>query len=238
MGAMEWMVMYIILLDITSNKGCGVWATTIECQNAFVSIQCCALCGGQNKCDYKLWYKVQMHVLKVCSVHSILSLWKSKRMATYMQHIRNNNLEIRIAGSSSRLWLSFIQIQTCQYNILANSFWVKLIKHEIFVLLWQEFLKTSQLLPHISNNFPRTCKLFQKMCEVVLTTIEQFWSYFKCQREIELYFCHQSCVKEQFVWICLSGARNCPCRWVKSRSRNKSPGMKLMHNVLELAGIL
>ena len=48
MGAMEWMVMYIILLNITSNKGCGVWATTIECQNAFVSIQCCALCGGQN----------------------------------------------------------------------------------------------------------------------------------------------------------------------------------------------
>ena len=45
--------MYIILLNIASNKGCGVWATTIECQNAFVSIQCCALCGGQNKCDYK-----------------------------------------------------------------------------------------------------------------------------------------------------------------------------------------
>ena len=64
------------------------------------------------------------------------------------------------------------KIQTCQYNILANSFWVKLIKHEIFALLWQEFLKTSQLLPHISNNFPRTSKLFQKMCEVVLTTIE------------------------------------------------------------------
>ena len=114
MGAMEWMVMYIILLNITGNKGCGVWATTIECQNAFVSIQCCALCGGQNKCDYKLWYKVQMHVLKVCSVHSLLSLWKSKRMATYMQHIHNNNLEIRIAGSSCRAWLSFIQIQTCQ----------------------------------------------------------------------------------------------------------------------------
>ena len=186
--------------------------------------------------DYE-WYKVQMHVLKVHSVHSIHSLWKSKRMATYMQCMGNNNLEIRIAGSSCRPWLSFIQIQTCQY-ILANSFWVKLIKHEIFVLLWQKFLKTSQLLPHISNNFPRTSKLCQKMCEVVLTTIEQFWSYFKCQREIELYFCHQSCVKEQFVWICLSGARNCPCRWVKSRSRNKSPGMKLMHNVLELSGIL
>ena len=83
MGAMEWMVMYIILLNITSNKGCGVWATTIECQNAFVSFQCCALCGGQNIRDYE-WYKVQMHVLKVCSVHSVHSLWKSKRMATYM----------------------------------------------------------------------------------------------------------------------------------------------------------
>ena len=48
-------------------------------------------------------------------------------MATYMQCMRNNNLEIRIGGSSSRPWLSFIQIQTCQYNILANSFWAKLI---------------------------------------------------------------------------------------------------------------
>ena len=185
MGAMEWMVMYIILLNITSNKGCGVWATTIECQNAFVPIQCCALCGGKNIRDYE-WYKVQTHVLKVHSVHSIHSLWKSKRMATYMQRMRNNNLEIRIAGSSWRLWLSFIQMQTCQYNILANSFWVKLIllMHEIFVLLWQEFLKKSQLLLHISNNFPKTSKLCQKMCEVVLTTFEQFWSYFKCQREI------------------------------------------------------
>ena len=116
---------HFILLNITSNKGCRVWATTIECQNAFAPFQCCAFCGGQNIRDYE-WYKVQMHVLKVRSVHSIHSLWKSKRMATYMQCMRNNNLEIRIAGSSCRLWLSFIQIQTCQY-ILANSFWVKLI---------------------------------------------------------------------------------------------------------------
>ena len=33
------------------------------------------------------------------SVHSTHSLWKSKQMlATYMQRMRNNNLEIRIAG--------------------------------------------------------------------------------------------------------------------------------------------
>ena len=186
MGAMEWMVRYIILLNITSNKACRLeWATTIECQNAFAPIQCCALCGGQNISDYE-WYKVQTHVLKVCPVHSIHSLWKSKWMATYMQCMPNNNLEIRIVGSSRHAWLSFIQIQTCQY-IVANSFWVKLInllKHEIFVLLWQEFLKTSQVLLHISNNFPETSKLCQKICEVVLTTFEQFWSYFKCQREI------------------------------------------------------
>ena len=25
-----------------------VWATTIECQHAFIPIQCCTLCGGQN----------------------------------------------------------------------------------------------------------------------------------------------------------------------------------------------
>ena len=91
--------MYIILSNITCNKGCGVWVTMIECQNAFALIQCCTLCGGQNIGDYK-WYKVQTHVLKVRSVHSIDSLLKYKRMATYMQRMRNNNLEIRIAGSS------------------------------------------------------------------------------------------------------------------------------------------
>ena len=52
-GTMEWMAMYIILLNIASNKGCGVWPTTIECQNAFASIQWCALCGGQNIRDYE-----------------------------------------------------------------------------------------------------------------------------------------------------------------------------------------
>ena len=37
------------------------------------------------------------------SMHSILSLWTSKRMlATYMGSICDNKLEIRIAGSSCR----------------------------------------------------------------------------------------------------------------------------------------
>ena len=166
----------------------------IECQNAFALIQCCTLCVGQNIRDYK-WYKVQTHVLKVCSVHSIHSLWKSKRMATYMQRMHNNNLEIRIVGSSWRLWLSFIQRSTCQNNIIANSFWVKLINAWDF----------RPVMTGVSENVPATSAHFKQFSE---------------------------------VWICLSGARNCPCQWVKSRSKNKSPGMKLMDNVLELAGIL
>ena len=155
----------------------------IECQNAFALIRCCALCGGQNIRDYK-WYEVQVHVLKVHSV------WKYKWMATYMQRMRNNNLEIRIAGSSCRPWLSLVYTNTNMLiYILANFLWVKLM-HEIFVLLWQEFLKASQLLPQMSSNCAKTSKLCQKICEVVLTIFEQFWSYFKCQREIELNFCH------------------------------------------------
>ena len=114
-------VHYFIKYYFLSNKGCGVWATTIECQNAFAPFQCCAFCGGQNIRDYE-WYKVQMHVLKVRSVHSILSLWKSKWMSTYMQCMGNNNLEIRVAGSSCRPWLSFIQIQTCQYILNCQLF--------------------------------------------------------------------------------------------------------------------
>ena len=42
-------------------------------------------------------------MIKLRSVHSIHSQWKSKRMlATYMRRMRNNKLEIRIAGSSCR----------------------------------------------------------------------------------------------------------------------------------------
>ena len=119
-------------------------------------------------------YKVQTHVLKVHSVHSIHSLWKYKWMATYMQRMRNNNLEIRIAGSSCRPWLSLVYTNTNMLiYILANFLWVKLM-HEIFVLLWQEFLKASQLLLQMSSNCPKTSKLCQKMCEVVLTIFEQF----------------------------------------------------------------
>ena len=39
---------HLILLNITCNKGCRVWVTMIECQNAFASIHCCALCASQN----------------------------------------------------------------------------------------------------------------------------------------------------------------------------------------------
>ena len=42
-------------------------------------------------------------LIKLRFVHFIHSYWKSKRMlATYMQRMRNNNLEIRIASSSCR----------------------------------------------------------------------------------------------------------------------------------------
>ena len=157
-------VHYFIKYYYYSNKGCGVWATTIECQNAFSPIQCCALCGGQNIRDYK-WYKVQTHVLKVHSVHSIHSLWKSKRLATYMQCIRNNNLEIRIAGSSCRPWLSFIQIQTCQY-ILANSFWVKLINAWDFC----------PVMTGVSENVPATSAHLQQFSEdVAKKCVKLFW---------------------------------------------------------------
>ena len=84
MGAMAWMVMYVILLNIISNKGCGVSATTIDCQNAFAPIDpvLCFVWWSKYMC-LRVMYKVQTHVLKGNSVHSIHSLWKSKRMATY-----------------------------------------------------------------------------------------------------------------------------------------------------------
>ena len=114
--------------------------------------------------DYE-WYKVQTHVLKVHSVHSIHSLWKSKRLATYMQCIRNNNLEIRIAGSSCRPWLSFIQIQTCQY-ILANSFWVKLINAWDFC----------PVMTGVSENVPATSAHLQQFSEdVAKKCVKLFW---------------------------------------------------------------
>ena len=189
MGVMEWMVMYIILLNITSNKGCRVWATTIECQNAFAPFQCCAFCGGQNIRDYE-WYKVQMHVLKVRSVHSIHSLWKSKRLATYMQCMGNNSLEIRIAGSSCRPWLSFIEIQTCQY-ILANSFWVKLInlfKCMRFLSFYgRSFLKR----PRYFHTFPT---IFRRLPNFAKKCVKLFWQPLSNSEVI-------SSVKGKLNWI-------------------------------------
>ena len=42
-----------------------------------------------------------MRVIKLHFVHSVYSQWKSKQMlATYIRRMRNNNLKIRIAGSS------------------------------------------------------------------------------------------------------------------------------------------
>ena len=47
--------------------------------------------------------RLQTHVIKLRSVYSIHLSGKSKRMlATYLRRMLNNNLEIRIAGSSCR----------------------------------------------------------------------------------------------------------------------------------------
>ena len=110
------------------------------------------------------------------SVHSIHSLWKSKRTATY------NNLEIRIACSSCCPWLSFIQKQTCM-SIYTSLFWVKLIN------AWDmRFLscydRSFWKAPATSAHFQQFSKDFQtlpKKCVklIVLTTFEKFWSYFK-----------------------------------------------------------
>ena len=155
----------------------------IECQNAFALIQCCTLCVGQNIRDYK-WYKVQTHVLKVCSVHSIHSLWKSKRMATYMQRMCNNNLEIRIAGSSWRLWLSFIQRSTGQNNILANSFWVKLINAWDF----------RPVMTGVSENVPACQTIFWRLPNFAKKCVKLFWQSLSNSEGI-------SSVKGKLNWI-------------------------------------
>ena len=75
--------------------------------------------------------------------------------------------------------------------ILANSFWVKLIDAWDFLPVLtgvsENVPATSVYFQQFSEDFSKLC---QKMCDVVLTTFEPFWSYFKCQREIELNFCH------------------------------------------------
>ena len=170
MGAMEWMVMYIIiLLNITSNnaesgqqqlnvKTISLWSSAVLCVLVKIYV---ITSDTKSKCT---WSKC------VLCIPYILCGSPNECLHTCM--------EIRIAGSSCRPWLSFIQIQTCQY-IIANSFWFKLInllKHEIFVLLWQEFLKTSQVLLHISNNFP---KVFQTLLKNVWSCFDNLWAILK-----------------------------------------------------------
>ena len=49
-------------------------------------------------------------MVKLRSVHSIHSYWKSKQMlTTYMGRMSNNNLENRIAGSSCRPQLNILK---------------------------------------------------------------------------------------------------------------------------------
>ena len=79
-----------------------------------LQLQYCALhrfqvTDGQNTHDQITRGKRSKRVIKLRSVHSIHSQWKYKRMlATYMRRMRNNNLEIRIVGSSCRLQVYFI----------------------------------------------------------------------------------------------------------------------------------
>ena len=88
----------------------------------------------------------------------------------------NNNLEIRIAGSSCRLWLSFTQIQTCQYNILANSFWVKLINAWDFCPL---LTRVSENVPATSTHFQQFSKDFQTLPKIVWSCSDNHWAILK-----------------------------------------------------------
>ena len=72
------------------------------------------------RCASRKFYvtDVKTRVIKVRSVDSIHSQWKSKRMlATYMRRMRNNNLEIRIAGFSFRpQWIYRVARPTIPLN--------------------------------------------------------------------------------------------------------------------------
>ena len=81
------------------------------------------------------------------------------------------------------------------------------------------FPKTSQQLPKISDDFAKTSERCQKCLKNVPMIFTHLQSYLKVNKfniknldllftEIELNFRYESCVKEQFVWICESGARN------------------------------
>ena len=51
-----------------------------------------------------------MRMIKLCSVHSIHSQWKSKQMlATYMWHMRNKNLKIA-RKNSNNIYYCFCKI--------------------------------------------------------------------------------------------------------------------------------
>ena len=81
----------------------------------------------------------------------------------------------------------------------------------------------SENVPAISEDFRRFCEDSER-CRKCLKNIPMIFthlqSYFKKVKkfniknldlffaEIELNFRYESCVKEQFVWICESGARN------------------------------
>ena len=116
--------------------------------------------------DYE-WYKVQTHVLKVHSVHSIHSLLKSKRLATYnyMQRMRDNNLEIRIAGFSCHPWLSLVytntnmSIYTCHLSLSQINAW--------------DF---RPVMTGVSENVPATSAHFQQFSEHFQTLPKNVWS--------------------------------------------------------------
>ena len=99
-------------------RGQGVGATTIRGANAFdVTLRFTQFFASKidhgHKCALLKFHLTDDQNMRDLSTrdkrskfryeHSIHSQWKSKRMlATYMRRMRNNKLEIRIAGSSCR----------------------------------------------------------------------------------------------------------------------------------------
>ena len=118
------------------------------------------------------WYGITSDIRSKCTCSNcvlcipyFLCGSPNKWLHTCNACVYNNNLEIRIAGSSCRLWLSFIQIQTCQY-ILANSFWVKLINAWDF----------RPVMTGVSENVPATSTHFQQFSEDFQTFPKNVWS--------------------------------------------------------------
>ena len=102
----------------------------------------------------------------------------------------NNNLEIRIAGSSWRLWLSFIQIQTCQY-ILANSFWVKLINLFKCMRFLSFYGRSFWKRPRYFHIFPT---IFRRLPNFAKKCVKLFWQPLSNSEVI-------SSVKGKLNWI-------------------------------------